>query len=82
METSAPSTRQRRVRLTINEAQLAPAKRYTHDLSPPMASLRAEFVIQQQSAQSTHQRMADACATDWNAVHRAVGSLADEHSTL
>lgn len=47
-----------------------------------MESLLAEFVANQQSAQRERQQLADACAADWNAVHAAVGSFADEQSTL
>jgi hypothetical protein len=47
-----------------------------------MESLLAEFVANQQSAQRNRQPVADACAADWNAVHAAVGSFADEHSPL
>jgi antitoxin CcdA len=82
METSVASTRKRPVNLTINEALVAQAKAYTNNLSATMESLLAEFVVNQQSAQRNRQRVADACAADWNAVHAAVGSFADEHSTL
>ena len=82
METSVASTRKRPVNLTINEALVAQAKTYTSNLSATMESLLAEFVVSQQSAQHHRQRVADACAADWNAVHAAVGSFADEHSTL
>jgi hypothetical protein len=47
-----------------------------------MESLLTEFVANQQSAQRKRQQLADACAADWNAVHAAVGSFADEQSTL
>ena len=82
METRIASPRKRPVNLTMNEALVAQAKTYTDNLSATMESLLAEFVAHQQSAQRNRQRMADACADDWNAVHAAVGSFADEHSTL
>ena len=82
METRVASTRKRPVNLTINGALVAEAKAYTNNLSATMESLLAEFVVNQQSAQRNRQRVADACAADWNAVHAAVGSFADEHSTL
>jgi antitoxin CcdA len=47
-----------------------------------METLLAEFVANQQSAQRSRQHVTVACAADWNAVHAAVGALADEHSTL
>ncbi|MEI8326951.1 MAG: type II toxin-antitoxin system CcdA family antitoxin [Betaproteobacteria bacterium] len=82
METRVASTRKRPVNLTINGALVAQAKAYTDNLSATMEFLLAEFVANQQSAQRSRQRVADACAADWNAVHSAVGSFADEHSTL
>jgi len=82
METRSASSRKRPVHLTMNEVLVAQAKAYTNNLSATMESLLAEFVDRQQRAQRNHQRMADVCAADWNAVHAAVGSFADEHSTL
>ena len=74
--------RKRPVNLTLNEALVAQAKAYTSNLSATMESLLADFVTSQQQAQRSRQQMADTCADDWNAVHAAVGSFADEHSTL
>ena len=82
MESNVASSRKRPVNLTINEALVAQARAYTNNLSATMESLLAEFVVNQQSAQRNRQQVADACAADWNAVHAAVGSFADEHSTL
>lgn len=82
MQTRVASIRKRPVNLTINEALVTQAKAYTNNLSATMESLLAEFVANQQSAQRTRQRVADVCAADWNAVHAAVGSFADEHCTL
>jgi antitoxin CcdA len=82
METRIASTRKQPVNLTINETLVAQAKVYTNNLSATMESLLAEFVANQQAAQRNRQRVADACSADWNAVQAAVGSFADEHSTL
>lgn len=82
MEARAASNRKRPVNLTMNEALVAQAKSYTSNLSATVESLLAEFVDQQQKAQRDRQQMADVCAADWNAVYAAVGSFADEHSTL
>lgn len=75
-------SRKRPVNLTLNEALVAQAKAYTNNLSATMEALLAEFVASQQQAQRSRQQLADTCASDWNAVHAAVGSFADEHSTL
>jgi antitoxin CcdA len=82
MHPSVASGRKRPVNLTLSESLVAEAKTYTSNLSGTMESLLAEYVASQQEAQLSRQQMADACAADWNAVHEAVGSFADEHSTL
>ena len=74
--------RKRPVNLTLNEALVAQAKAYTSNLSATMEALLADLVASQQQAQRSRQQAADTCAADWNAVHAAVGSFADEHSTL
>jgi post-segregation antitoxin (ccd killing protein) len=70
------------VNLTLSTGLVEQAKNYTDNLSATMDSLLAEFVASQQQSRLARQQMADACAADWNAVHAAVGSFADEHSTL
>lgn len=75
-------SRKRPVNLTLNEALVAQAKAHTNNLSATVESLLAEFVASHQQAQRARQQLADTCAADWNAVHMAVGSFADEHSTL
>lgn len=82
MSAGTTSIRKRPVNLTMNEALVQQAKTYTSNLSATVESLLAGFVAQQQSEQRQRQQRADACAADWNAVHAAVGSFADEHSTL
>lgn len=82
MHATVAPTRKRPVNLTLSESLVSQAKSYTSNLSATMESLLAEFVARQQQAHLTRQQMADACAADWNAVHAAVGSFADEHSTL
>ncbi len=47
-----------------------------------MEALLADYVAQQQQSRGSRQQAADACAHDWNAVHYAIGSFADEHTTL
>jgi len=82
METRPAPARKRAVNLTLNEALVTQAKSYTDNLSATLESLLSEFVATQQSAQRKHQQEADVCVADWNAVHDAVGSFADEHSAL
>jgi antitoxin CcdA len=68
------SARKRAVKLTLNEGLVAQARTYTSKLSATKEELLADYVARQQQA--------DACVADWNAVHAAVGSFADEHATL
>ncbi len=82
MQTNTASRHKRAVDLTIDEALVQQARAYTGNLSATMESLLAGFVVAQQSAQQDRKQAADACAADWNAVHAAVGSFADGHSTL
>ncbi len=82
MQRSTTSGRKRPVNLTLSEALVAEARTYTSNLSATMESLLADYVAAQRQAQRSRRQMADACAAHWNAVHEAVGSFADEHSTL
>ncbi len=82
MPVAIEPSRKRPVNLTLNEALVTQAKAYTSNLSATMEALLADFVTSQQQAQRSRQQLADTCATDWNAVHAAVGSFADEHTTL
>lgn len=82
MKTIAASSAKRPVHLTINENLVAQAQAYTDNLSATMEALLTEFVAKQKGAQRDLQRRADICCDDWNAVQQAVGSFADEHSTL
>jgi antitoxin CcdA len=82
MTAALTSTRKRPVNLTLSEGLVLQAKAYTDNLSATMDALLAEYVASEQQARLNRQRMADVCADDWNAVHAAVGSFADEHSTL
>jgi antitoxin CcdA len=82
MPSLAEQSRKRPVNLTLNEALVAQAKGYTNNLSATMEALLSDFVVSQQQLQRSRQQLADTCAADWNAVHAAVGSFADEHTTL
>lgn len=76
------TARKRPVNLTLSEDLVAEARRYSGNLSATVETLLADYVASKESARQQRQQRADACAADWNAVHEAVGSFADEHSTL
>ena len=72
----------RPVNLSLSENLVAEARNYTSNLSAPLETLLAEYVASRQMEQMSRQQMADNCAADWNAMQEAIGSFADEHSTL
>lgn len=82
MQASLPTDRKRPVNLTLSEDLVSKARLYTPNLSATMEALLTDYVASQQQLRASRQQMADASAADWNAVHEAVGSFADEHSTL
>ena len=82
MHPPVASGRKRPVNLTLSESLVAQAGSYTSNLAATMESLLAEYVVRQQQDHLSRQQLADTCAADWNAVHEAIGSFADEHSTL
>ena len=67
------------ISLTLNEGLVAQAKTYTNNLSA--TALQAGYVAALQH-HTARQQQADNCAADWNTAHAAIGSFADEHSTL
>lgn len=74
--------RKRPVNLTLNEDLVSKARAVTDNLSAVVESLLAEYLTQEQ-----HKRAAEADAVretvaTWNRFAEAVGSFADEHSTL
>ena len=76
------SGRKRPVNLTLSEDVGVSARQYSHNLSATVDALLKGFVQQQQRALHERQQQARACTNEWNGVTRAVGSFADEHSTL
>jgi len=79
---SPAGDRKRPVNLTLSEGLVNEARRLTSNLSATVEELLAEYVAGHEQARQSQRRMAAACVADWNAVHEALGSFADEHSTL
>ncbi len=78
-----PATaRKRPVNLTLNEGLVAEAKTYTGNLSATLEGLLADYVVGQKQARYRRNQLAQALCADWNAVNDAIGSFAEEHSTL
>lgn len=82
LSTGSANARKRPVNLTLDEALVSCAKGYTNNLSATVESLLGKFVEVQQHEQLENVRKAKKCAADWNAVNKALGSFADEYSTL
>lgn len=82
MPTRNTGARKRPVNLALSESVVVAARAYSDNLSATVDALLAEYVANQSQARSSDRQWADAYAADWNAVHAAVGSFADEHSTL
>ncbi|MFT4103119.1 MAG: type II toxin-antitoxin system CcdA family antitoxin [Burkholderiaceae bacterium] len=83
MAAASESTRRRRpVSLTLSEELVASARRYSDNLSATVEALLSDYVRQQEHARRERLQQAQACANEWNRVHDALGSFADEHSTL
>ena len=51
-------------------------------VNPNLNENLAEEAASRRQEKLSPQQMADACAAYWDAVHEAVGSFADDHSTL
>lgn len=83
MTSFAPSSvNKRAVNLTLSDGVVTQARSYTANLSATVEALLTDYVTAQHRAQATRQQQASSWCADWNAVHAAVGSFADEHTTL
>jgi post-segregation antitoxin (ccd killing protein) len=76
------SARKRPVNLTLNASLVEQAKTYSENLSATVETLLTQFIVAQQNAKRSRQQEAQACSAQWNAFNGAVGSFADEHTTL
>ena len=82
VDESTTAQKKRAVNLTLNEALVTQAKKFTGNLSSTVETLLNDYVVQQQQARLSRQHAADACVEYWNEVLAVEGSFADEHSTL
>jgi len=76
------SANKRPVNLSLSEGVVRQARNYTANLSATAEALLADYVAEQRRAKATRQQQANDWCADWNAVHEAQASFADEHSTL
>ena len=79
---TASLSRKRPVNLTLSENLIADLKGCTTNLSATAELLLTAYVVEQKQARALRQDQATQAVNDWNALHDAQGSFADEHSTL
>ncbi|WP_326535797.1 type II toxin-antitoxin system CcdA family antitoxin [Pseudorhodoferax sp.] len=80
--TDLAERRKRAINLSLNEALVEQARRYSATLSATVESLLVESVQREREAHAERRQRADACAAGWNEMHARIGSFADEHTTL
>lgn len=77
-----PASPKRPVNLSLSDALVNEAKRFTDNLSATIEGLMAQYVQTKRQEQQSQQEAAKQCALAWNAVIAQYGSFADEHTTL
>jgi len=65
-----------------NEAPLEQGRNCISNLLTTLDTLVANCVTKQEQTHRSRQQQSDTCAAGWNALHKRVGSFADEHATL
>ena len=68
--------------MNYRNVKITDSEKSGFDLSAIRKALLVDHAAMQQQARSASQQEANSCASDWNAAHAAIGSFADEHSTL
>ncbi len=81
-QTSRQPSHKRPVNLLLSEEIVQHARRYTDNLSGTVESLLAEYVVKQNEAVLSRQKLGDTVAEAWNRFNEVHGSFADDHSTL
>ncbi|MEY4285224.1 MAG: hypothetical protein RL111_1899 [Pseudomonadota bacterium] len=81
MSTLESSTK-KSVNLSLNEALVKETRSYCDNLSAKVEEMLLDFVRQERQSRQSHRDQAQRVVHDWNRLHDAAGSFADEHSTL
>lgn len=79
---SSAGARRRPVNLTLSEDVVAQARQLTPNLSATVEELLTGYISDRAGARSDAEALARAYTAEWNAVHDAVGSYADDHVNL
>lgn len=76
------STAKKPVNLSLSEALVQESRAYCGNLSAKVEEMLQAYVVSERQARQQHRQQAQQAVADWNALHDAAGSYADEHSTL
>lgn len=79
---SFESIGKRPVNLSLSEALVQESRTYCGNLSAKVEEMLQAYVLAERQARQRHHEQAQQMVADWNALHDAAGSYADEHSTL
>ena len=70
------------VNLSLNDALVRESRAYCGNLSAKVEEMLQDYVASERLTRQQLREHAQQAVTDWNALHDAVGSYADGHSTL
>ena len=70
------------VNLSLNEALVQESRAYCGNLSAKVEEMLQAYVVSERQARQQHRQQAQRAVADWNSLHDAAGSYADDHSTL
>ena len=70
------------VNLSLSESLVQESRAYCGNLSAKVEEMLQAYVLSERQARQQHRQQAQQTTADWNALHSAVGSYADGHSTL
>lgn len=76
------STTKKPVNLSLSEALVQESRAYCGNLSAKVEEMLQVYVVSERQARQQHREQAQKIVADWNALHDAAGSYADEHSPL
>lgn len=79
---SLESTVKKPVNLSLSEALVQESRTYCGNLSAKVEEMLQAYVVSERLSRQQHRQQAQRAVADWNALHDAVGSYADGHSTL
>ena len=80
--TNFESTTKKPVNLLLSEALVQESRAYCGNLSAKVEEMLHAYVLSERQARQELRQQAQQTTADWNALHAAVGSYADGHSTL